>query len=80
MKSVERTRQSGTDALLAGKVMEHQHPLAETSGAHLEAGAVGGERVGAEGPCAGVIRLGRVRVVLAVVEDHLEHPAGVLDL
>ena len=39
-----------SDARLAREVMEHQHPLAEAVGAHLEASAVGRERVVAVGP------------------------------
>ena len=58
MKSVERTRQSLPTPVLAREVMEHQHALAEAVGAHLEAGAVGGERVAADGPGAGLLVAG----------------------
>lgn len=61
-------------------MMEHQHPAAAAAGAHLEARAVGRERIAAMFPFAGAIRPGRVSVVLAVVEDYLEHPARVVDL
>lgn len=60
-------------------VMEHQHPLAKAIGAHFESGAVGGERIGANGPgfsgCCGCLdepmlvslRSGRIESDLFVV-------------
>ena len=56
--------------------MEHQHAPAQAVGAHLEAGAIGGEwiaaRTGHGAPASSGV--GFVRIVLAVVEDDLEHP------
>ena len=39
---------------LTWKVVKHQHPLAKPVGANLEAGAVGGKGVVADGPRDGV--------------------------
>lgn len=61
-------------------MMEHQHPLAEPRGAHLEAGAVTGKGVIAEGPGAGVIWFRRIRIMLAIVENGFEHPPCILSL
>ena len=75
---MERTRQSSPTPRFVSEVVEHQHALAEAVGAHLEAGAVGGERVERRtghdclASCVGV-GLGQA-IVLAVVEDDLEHP------
>jgi hypothetical protein len=60
--------------------VEHQHPLAEPRGADLEASAIAGKGVGAQGPIAPVVGRRGVSVVLAIVEDDFEHPAGVLRL
>ena len=72
--------------------MKHQHPPAEAVGAHLESGAVGGERIPAalpvvsgRGACLDEYLLMSVRrfiedVALVVVENHLEHPVNSVDL
>ena len=72
----------GADAGLAGEVVEHQDAAAQAHRPDLEARDVGRERVGARRPRYGVAdrrvvaRVRIVGVVLAVVEDHLEQPAG----
>ncbi len=70
----------GQHVRLVGEVVEQQHAPAEAVGAHLEAGAIGREGVVAARPGAGLGRGGGVGVVVAVVEDDLEHPAGGGDL
>ncbi len=70
----------GQHVRLVGEVVEQQHTLAEAVGAHLEAGAVGREGVVAARPGAGLGRGGGIGVVVAIVEDDLEHPAGVGNL
>src|SRR5258706_15720050 len=66
------------DLRLTGEMMEHQHALAQAIRANLESGAVHGEGVVTAEPLAGIARRGIFRVVLAVVENHLEHPHDVL--
>ena len=61
---------------LVREVVEHQDALAEAVGSHLEAGAIGGERIVAAEPVPAVVGRRLVGVVLAVVEDDLEQPVG----
>ena len=68
------------DPWLIGEVVKHQDTLAEPCGANFEGGTIGRKGIGSEIPVTCVIRLRHIGVVLAVVEDHLEHPAGILDL
>ena len=75
---MEPTRQSSAHAGLAGEVVEHQHAVASPVGADLEAGPVGRERVGTAGPRPGGLRLRGTLVMVAVVEDDLEHPVVVV--
>ncbi len=71
---------SSSTAGRMGEMMEHEHPLAQPVGAHLEAGAIGRERIGADGPGGGFVRSGSVLVMLAIVEDDFEEPIGPLYL
>ncbi len=63
------------DRRLAAEVVEHQRAPAQTIGAHLEPAAMRGEGVHPAGPRRTGIRWhGRIDIVFAVVEDHLEAP------
>src|SRR5712691_1484141 len=67
------------------EVMEHQHALAETIGAHLKASAVAGEGIQADGPLTpcvsqqnlGGLTLRILRIVLSVIEDDFKKPIPV---
>ena len=63
-----------------GDVVEQQHPLAQASRPHLETRSVARKGVVAVGPETGVARLWCIGIVLAVIQDDLEHPAGVANL
>src|SRR5262249_29150690 len=58
-------------------MVEHQNPSTQATCAEFETGSVGRERVSTKSPLSGVIRCWCVHVVLAVVKDDFEHPAGV---
>src|SRR5262249_50876550 len=76
---VRRTHQAiRSNAGLAGKVVKHEDALTQAVGAYLEAGSVGGKRVVTAEPFARIVWFGVVGVVLTVVEDHFEHPVGLL--
>src|SRR5258705_1281501 len=73
------------------EMMKHQHPLAQTIGAHLETRSIGRERVRANRPPALIIlymnvgrlalivsRLTVLGIVFAIIKNDFEHPVSTL--
>jgi hypothetical protein len=63
------------DRWFVGKVVEEQDALTESVGTHLEAAAIGGERIIAAEPGLDFARGGCAGVVRTIVKDDLEQPA-----